>query len=80
MKELGNLAVTHSLPIQSHMSENFGEIQWVKELHPELESYARVYEEYGLLTDKTVMAHCIHMTGEERELLLKNKVLPCVYL
>lgn len=62
MKALGKLAKDNHLPIQSHLSENFGEIEWVKELHPDSDCYARVYEDYGLLNEKTVMAHCIHMT------------------
>ena len=53
--ELGKLAKTHNLPIQSHLSETHGEIAWVKELHPSASSYSAVYDEYGLLNDKTVM-------------------------
>ncbi len=55
MKELGSLAKTHNLPIQSHLSETFGEIEWVKELHPHSSSYSAVYDEFGLLSDKTIM-------------------------
>lgn len=57
------------------MSENHGEIAWVKELHPEVDNYAAVYEKFGLLGEKTVMAHCIHMNDDERALMLKKKVL-----
>ena len=55
MRELGNLAKSHNLPIQSHLSETHGEIEWVKELHPNSSSYSAVYDEFGLLNDKTVM-------------------------
>ena len=57
MKELGTIAKTFNLPIQSHLSETVGEIAWVKDLHPSSSSYTHVYDEFGLLTDKTVMGN-----------------------
>ncbi|KAJ3314996.1 hypothetical protein HDV04_004796 [Boothiomyces sp. JEL0838] len=68
MEELGNIAEKYNLPIQSHISENVGEIQWVKELHPDCDSYSHVYDKYKLMTNKTVMAHCVHLTPQERKL------------
>ena len=38
MKGLGKLAREKDLRIQSHLSENHSEIEWVKELVPELDS------------------------------------------
>ena len=72
MDNLGKLAAARHLPIQSHLSENKKEIAWVKELHPECENYAEVYDRYGLLTDKTILAHCVHPTDEEIELLIRR--------
>ena len=72
MDNLGKLAATRHLPIQSHLSENKKEIAWVKELHPECKNYAEVYDRYGLLTDKTILAHCVHPTDEEVELLIRR--------
>ncbi|KAJ1412697.1 hypothetical protein B484DRAFT_335729 [Ochromonadaceae sp. CCMP2298] len=34
MGSLGRLGAKYGLPVQSHLSESRGEIQWVKELHP----------------------------------------------
>ncbi|ORX96401.1 guanine deaminase-like protein [Basidiobolus meristosporus CBS 931.73] len=73
MRQLGDLARKYDIPIQSHLCENKGEIEWVKHLHPELPSYTAVYDHYGLLTDKTIMAHCVHLTQEERELIKEKK-------
>lgn len=42
MKGLGELAKKYDVPIQSHISENKGEVIWVKELHPEINSYSEV--------------------------------------
>ena len=72
MDNLGKLAAARQLPIQSHLSENKKEIAWVKELHPECKNYAEVYDRYGLLTDKTILAHCVHPTDEEIELLIRR--------
>ena len=44
------------------------EVQWVHELFPEAE-YADVYDRYGLLDERSVLAHGVHLTEEELELL-----------
>jgi guanine deaminase len=74
MKALGDLSLKEQLPIQSHLSENHSEIAWVSSLHPEVDSYAQVYESFGLLNERTIMAHCVHLTSAERQLLKKLKV------
>ncbi len=75
MKGLGNLARKYNVPVQSHLSENTGEISFVKELHPEHKNYASVYEDAGLFGDtKTIMAHCVLVDEEEIELMKKKKV------
>ena len=51
--------------MQTHLSENTGELTWVKELFTETERYLDVYAEYDLVGPKSVFAHCIHI--EERD-------------
>ena len=68
MSGLGDLAKQYDLPIQSHISENKGEVLWVSGLHPECKSYAEVYDKHGLLTNKTIMGHAIHLTDDEIQL------------
>lgn len=65
MEQLGKIAYKENLPIQSHLSENLGEIAWVKELHPELSEYWESYQKYGLWNNKTLMAHCVHSSSRE---------------
>lgn len=75
LKGLGELAMKYNLPIQSHLSENQSEIDWVKELHPNIKSYSHVYDEYCLFGDtKTLMAHCIHLDDEEIGLMSSKNV------
>lgn len=66
---LGGLANKHRIPIQTHISENLKEIELVKELFPECASYADVYDQHKLLTPGTILAHGIHLTEDERELV-----------
>eukprot|EP00048_Salpingoeca_helianthica_P004423 m.76739 g.76739 ORF g.76739 m.76739 type:complete len:438 (+) comp13190_c0_seq2:76-1389(+) len=69
MAGLGQMAAELDVHIQSHLSENKAEIEWVRELHPEAGSYSDVYDAHGLLTPKTIMAHCIHLSESEAALL-----------
>lgn len=76
MKGLGQLAKKYNLAIQSHISENKGEVQLVKRMHPEA-NYTLMYDEFGLLTDKTIMAHGIFLTVKELELLKQKGTTIC---
>ena len=76
MEGLGKLQREYGLPVQSHLSENLSEIEWVKELFPWSSCYGDVYEHYGLFGGqaKTVMAHCVHSSDTEMELMKKKGV------
>ena len=66
MAALGRLAQERGLYVQSHLSENTREIEWVRELHPDCKQYWETYDKYGLWKDHTVMAHCVHSDARER--------------
>lgn len=76
LEGLGKLQKEYGLPVQSHLSENLSEIAWVQELFPWSSCYGNVYEHYGLFGGdvKTVMAHCVHSSDQEVELMKKNGV------
>ncbi|KAL2915817.1 hypothetical protein HK105_204518 [Polyrhizophydium stewartii] len=74
MRGLGDIAAEFDLPVQSHLSETPSEIEWVAALHPECTSYSDVYARYGLLTSRTIMAHCVHLSRAERDLLRERGV------
>ena len=75
LKALGDFAMSHNLKVQSHLSENKGEIAWVKELEPESSCYGDAYNRYNLFGQTpTLMAHCCYTEGEELELMRKNQV------
>ena len=69
MKRLAKIAADYQLPVQSHLSENRGEVSWIKSLYPQCASYTEVYEEAGLLGANTVMAHCVYLSDGEIDLL-----------
>jgi guanine deaminase len=54
-----------SVYLQTHLSENLGELAWVKELFPDDEDYLAVYERCGLVHDRAVFAHGIHLSESE---------------
>jgi len=76
LEGLGKLQKKYGLPVQSHLSENLSEIAWVQELFPWSSCYGNVYEHYGLFGKeaKTVMAHCVHSSDREVELMKRNGV------
>lgn len=76
MRRLGQIAQEKKLPVQSHLSENQGEIAWVKELEPHVSCYGAAYDQYGLFGQTpTLMAHCCYTEGVEQELVKKNDVI-----
>ena len=82
MEELREIQMAYGIPVQSHLSESKGEIEFVKSLRPHNTFYGDSYDEYDLFgknddinTDvKTVMAHCVWSTDEEVALMRKNGV------
>lgn len=73
---LGRLKAERSLPVQSHLSENLGEIALVAQLFPDCPQYWEVYDKYGLFDDQTLMAHCVHSDDRERAAMLLRGVRP----
>ena len=76
LQACGRMAAKYQLPVQSHLSENISEIEWVHELEPESESYGDAYNRYGLFGQTpTIMAHCVWTRGKELELIKRNGVM-----
>lgn len=75
MAALGRLAQEKGLYVQSHLSENLGEIQWVKELHPDCQQYWETYDKYGLWKEHTIMAHCVHSDRRECDAMRRAGVV-----
>lgn len=76
MEKLSILQKKYNLPMQSHLSENLSEIQWVKELCPDTEFYGQAYDKYHMFGNDcpTIMAHCVHSCEEEVNLMKEQGV------
>lgn len=73
MHQLGALQKETNFPVQTHISENLNEVALVKKLFPESASYTGVYDDHGLLGPKTILAHAVHLSVEEVDLIAKRE-------
>ena len=71
MNALGELAVKYDLGVQTHLVESRAEAAWAKELYPDCESDAEIYEKCGLLqgSGPKIFAHVIFPTKTEDRIL-----------
>ena len=76
MMGLKKITEEYDVPFQSHLSENDKEIEWVKELEPQVDNYGEAYNQFGLFGGdvKTIMAHCVSSPKEEIQLMKDNGV------
>lgn len=76
MEKLKMIQLRYNIPLQSHLSENPGEIAWVKELCPWSEIYGDAYDKFGLFGAdcNTIMAHCVYSDDKEIARMKENGV------
>lgn len=76
MRQLSIIRKKYNLKVQSHLSENQGEIKWVSELCPYTQFYGQAYSNFNMFGGDcpTVMAHCVWSSEEEQELMKKQGV------
>jgi guanine deaminase len=55
--------------LQSHVSENPSEVAWVTELFPDQDSYVDVYGHYGMLGERSILGHGVHLSENEYRVL-----------
>lgn len=61
--------------IQTHLCENLAEIALVRKLFPASASYAEVYDGFGLLSERSILGHCIHLEAREVALLAERRAV-----
>jgi len=64
MRRAGDLARAHGLWVTTHLSENLDECRIATERFGAAD-YLAVYEDLGLVHDRSVYAHCIHLSDSE---------------
>ncbi len=67
LEATGQLAADYpDVWIHTHLAENHDEVDEIARRYPERSSYLDVYEHFGLLRDRAVFAHCLHMNDRDR--------------
>ncbi|OIQ24612.1 MAG: guanine deaminase [Alphaproteobacteria bacterium MedPE-SWcel] len=70
LEALGALWAEHpDCLMQTHLSEQLDEIEWVHQLFPDARDYLDTYETFGLLRDGAVFGHAIHLQPREKDRL-----------
>ncbi len=62
--------------VQTHLSENHDEIAYTAELYPQARDYLDVYQSNGLLTEKMLLGHSIHLQPREIDALAETGAKP----
>lgn len=75
-EKLSLLQKKYNLPMQSHLSENQKEVNWVKELCENVKFYGESYNKYEMFGNscRTIMAHCVYSGEDEVEMMKNNGV------
>lgn len=69
----GKLVKEHpGVYVHTHVAENKAEVAWVAELFPSSRSYLDVYDQFGLVTNRSVFAHGIYLDDEDMQTLAKK--------
>ncbi|MBA3771835.1 MAG: guanine deaminase [Ramlibacter sp.] len=70
LRGAGELAAKYpDVWIQSHVAENLDEIKWARALYPASRSYLAIYDDFGLMRERAIYAHCIHFDDEDRAMM-----------
>ena len=70
LEALGALWAEHpDCLMQTHLSEQLDEIDWVRSLYPTARDYLDTYEAHGLLGARGLYGHAIHLEPRERDRL-----------
>lgn len=73
LEAAGALWAEHpSCLMQTHLSEQQREIDWVGDLFPGSPDYLGVYEQFGLVGPGALFGHAIHLTDRERALIREH--------
>lgn len=72
LREIAEAAQEMHVGIHTHLSETAGELHGVREQHGC--TPVAYFDRLGLLTERTVAAHCVHLTENDMELLARRGV------
>ncbi len=59
--------------MHTHLAENRAEVEEIAKLFPSRRSYLDVYDHHGLLRQRSVFAHCLHMDDTDRKAMAAKR-------
>lgn len=68
-------AAGRPLWVQTHLAESIAECEAGRALFPSDANPTRVYERLGLLGERTLLAHCCHLSSDEWALLANHRAI-----
>ncbi len=72
LKAAGKLAAEYpDVYVHTHLAENHDEVDLIAKQFPWSRSYLDVYEQLGLVRERSVFAHCLHLDDQDRTQLAK---------
>ena len=73
LAEAGRLASEHpDVYVHTHLAENKDEVDVIAKQFSWSRSYLDVYEHFGLLRERSVFAHCLHLDNRDRKAMAEN--------
>jgi len=70
LAEAGRLATEHpDVYVHTHLAEDDDEVELIAKQFPWSVSYLDVYEHFGLVRERSVFAHCLHLDDRDRKSL-----------
>ncbi|NDV00691.1 guanine deaminase [Pseudoroseicyclus tamaricis] len=73
LEALGALWAEHpDCLMQTHLAEQTDEIEWVMGMYPGAEDYLATYEAHGLIGERAIFGHAIHLTERETARLVET--------
>jgi guanine deaminase len=73
LEAAGRLAAEYpDVWVQTHLAENLDEVGQISRLFPWSSSYLDVYDRFGLVRERSVFAHCLHLSDEECRLMARS--------
>ncbi len=73
LRDAALLALRHDLKLQTHLAENDEELRATAASFPDAADYLDVYRAHGLLSERSLFAHCIHLSDNAWDRLASSQ-------
>ncbi|KAL3419701.1 guanine deaminase [Phlyctema vagabunda] len=72
LRKLSHNSNGKKIHVQAHMCETVDDIEKMRKLHPGFKDYGEMYQSHGLMHEKSILAHCIHLSDVDMEILAQS--------